>query len=84
MPSTLPYGSSTTLRRADRAALPTAPISLCERGPGWMRPSTYAVIDTAAASPVLGTWPLTRAGLRAATAAWHRAATLAGAVEVSA
>lgn len=33
----LPYGSSTTVRRALRADAPSAPLALCEQGPGYMR-----------------------------------------------
>lgn len=84
-PAALPYNSSTTLRRADRPGDPSGPVSLCACGGSVQSGTpTYMVVDTrAASSPVVGRWPYTAAGLRAATQAWEAECARVGAVEVS-
>jgi hypothetical protein len=49
-------------------------VALVAHGGGGRRLSPhYMVIDTAAAKPILGEWPHTAAGLRAATRAFRAA-----------
>jgi hypothetical protein len=66
------FNTSTRLEALDRAD--GSALALVAHGGGGRRLSPhYMLIDTSAATPILGEWPHTAAGLRAATRAFRAA-----------
>jgi hypothetical protein len=66
------FNTSNRLEALDRAD--GSALALVAHGGGGRRLSAhYMVIDTAAATPILGEWPHTAAGLKAATRAFRAA-----------